>query len=83
MCWEVVVVVVVVIIVMVVVAGAQNKKKKRLKKCASKATTSGPDVRVNSHVAAITVVIFTTKAFFSFLFLFRTNLSSFICMHSC
>jgi hypothetical protein len=85
MCWEVVVVIVVIIVV-VVAAGVQNKKKKRSKKkCAPKATTSGPDVRVNSHVAAITVVIFTTKAFFSFffLFLFRTNFYSFMCTHSC
>ncbi len=49
-------------------AGAQNKKKKGQKKRALKAATSGPDVRVNSHVSAITVVIFTTKVFFAFFF---------------
>jgi len=47
----------------------EQEEKKVKKKRAPKAATSGPDVRVNSHVAAITVVIFTTKAFFSFFFI--------------
>jgi hypothetical protein len=43
----------------------RTRRKKGQKKRAPKAATSGPVVRVNSHVAAITVVIFTTKLFFS------------------
>ncbi len=46
----------------------RTRRKKVKKKRASKAATSGPDVRVNSHVAATTVVIFTTKAFSSVFF---------------
>jgi hypothetical protein len=68
MCWEVVVVVVVVIIVMVVVAGAQNKKKKRLKKCASKATTSGPDVRVNSQSILFFFIPVSYKPLFIYMY---------------
>ena len=60
----------------------QEEKKVKKKPRTSKAATSGPDVRVNSHVAAITVVLFTTKPilFFSLLlfkFFFRTNFYSF------
>ncbi len=46
----------------------EQEEKRSKKKRASKAATSGPDVRVNSHVAATTVVIFTTKAFSSVFF---------------